>query len=109
MKLDIPFTLPTQRADGSTLSPSEISRIEFFVSVDGGQNYVSAGHAAPDQKVFQYDASDIATYNFRAEAVDLQVPERTSLDSNVVSYTVAPPVLAAPNAPVLGTPTPSTT
>ena len=101
---NIPFTIPTTRIDGSALAASSIARIEFFVSTDSGANYVSAGHAAPDATNFPFEATDVGTYLFKAEVVDTQNPALTSLDSNIVSFAIAPPVLAAPNAPVLGTP-----
>lgn len=106
MIIKIPFTVPTKRIDGTDLPISQIDRIEFYVSTDSGQNYVSIGHAAADgsQTDFLYEATDVGTYLFKAQAVDTQNPPRVSLDSSVVSFTIAPPELAAPEAPVLGTP-----
>jgi hypothetical protein len=105
MLINVPVTAPTTRIDGSALSATDLNRIEMLVSTDNGQNYVSAGHIAPNQPVFQFEATDVGTYQFKAEAVDNQNPALVSLDSNVVSFTIAPPVLARPSAPVLGTPT----
>jgi len=102
--IKIPVTAPTTRIDGNALAITDLARIEFFVSTDNGQNYVSAGHSAPDATSFNFEATDPGTYLFKAEAVDLQSPPLTSLDSAVVQFTIAPPVLAAPSPPTLGTP-----
>jgi hypothetical protein len=101
---NIPITDPTSRKDGKALAQTEIKEIDMLVSTDNGQNYVAAGHAAAGQANFQFDAVDPGTYLFKAQTVDTQTPALVSGDSNVVSLTVAPPVLAAPNAPTLGTP-----
>lgn len=104
MIIKIPFTIPTQRVDGTSLAPGEIDRIEFFVSTDNGQNYVSAGHASADQTEFPFEASDPGTYLFKDQVVDTQSPPRFSPDSPVVSFTIASPPLAAPKPAILGTP-----
>jgi hypothetical protein len=106
MIIKIPFTVPTKRIDGTDLSLSEIDRIEFFVSTDSGVEYTSIGHAAADgsQTDFLYEATEFGSYLFKAQTVDTQNPARVSLDSSVVSFSIAPPTLAAPEAPVLGTP-----
>lgn len=102
MRITIPFTLPTSRADGTALAATEVAAVDFFLSTDNGLNYASVGHAAPDQTAFTVDLTDPGTYLFRAETVDTQIPPRSSVDSNVVSFTVPTPPLAAPSPPVLG-------
>lgn len=104
MIIKIPLTIPTTRVDATALAATEIKQIEFLVSVDNGQNYVSAGHAAADQTEFQFEASDAGTYLFKAQTVDTQDPSRVSLDSNVVSFTIQAAAKAAPSPPILGTP-----
>jgi hypothetical protein len=104
---NIPITVPTQRKDGKELAVTEIAFIDIEMSADNGQNYVSVGHAANNQAAFQQDLTVPGTYLFRGVTVDTQVPPLSSDPSSPVSVTIAPPALAAPNPPVLGTITPA--
>lgn len=105
MKISIPITDPTTREGGGALDPSkELAFVNILMSADNGQNYASVGHAAPGQPTFEQELTDPGTYLFKADAEDLQTPALDSKDSNVVSFTVPAPALAAPSPPTLGTP-----
>lgn len=100
MKATITWSDPTERADGTPLAASEIAFIEVFQSSDNGNSYASIGHAAAGQQSFTTDDLPAGgTYLFKLETDDTQTPAAVSADSSVVSVSVAPPALAAPNAP----------
>lgn len=100
----IPITAPTARADGTTLSQAEIARMDVDFSIDNGVTFTNVGHAAANQTSFVATDLSPGSYLARATATDTQTPPLTSIDSAVVSFVVAAPALAAPNAPGLGTP-----
>ena len=102
--VSIPITAPTQRKDGTALALTEIARMDVEFSVDNGQTFTNVGHAAANQSSF--DATDLSpgSYLARSSATDTQTPPLTSDFSNVVSFVIPAPALAAPNPPTLGTP-----
>jgi len=100
----IPVTAPTSRKDGSALAPTDIAQMDFELSSDNGTTYTNVGHAAANQTSFVLQGLDPGSYLVRATATDTQNPPLTSDFSPVVGFQIAPPQLAAPNAPILGTP-----
>lgn len=101
----IPFTLPATRKDDTPLAAADVARVDVEISSDNGQTWVSVGHT--DAAGSPFVVSDLDTdvpYLFRAFVTDKQNPPLTSDFSAPVSVRIPPPVLAAPNAPTLGTP-----
>ena len=103
-KVSIPFTVPTKRADEKDLPLDQIALIGFALSSDNGQTYTDVGHAAANASVFEVEGLSPGNYMVRATATDTQATPLTSAFSNIVGFQIAAPPLAAPNAPVLGTP-----
>lgn len=102
--VSIPITAPTQRKDGTALAVTDIARLDVEFSTDNGQTFTNVGHAAANQTSFEVDDLSPGTYLARSTATDLQTPPLTSDFSNVVSFVIPAPELAAPNPPTLGTP-----
>lgn len=102
--VSIPFTLPTQRKDGTAIAQGEIAQVDFALSSDNGQTYTPVGHAAANQTSFTLQSLDAGSYLVRSTVTDTQTPPLTSDFSAVVGFQIAAPALAAPNPPVLGTP-----
>jgi hypothetical protein len=100
----IPLSLPTQRKDGTALTPAEIARLDIEFSTDNGQTFTNVGHAAANQTSFSVSDLSVGSYLARGFATDTQTPPLTSDPSPSVSFTVAAPALAAPNPPTLGAP-----
>lgn len=102
----IPFALPTQRKDGSALTAAEIAQVDFELSNDNGATYTSVGHrAATDTSITLQGLDADVDYLVRAFDTDTQSPALTSDFSAPVGFKIPKPALAAPNPPVLGTPT----
>lgn len=103
--VQIPFTAPTTRKDNSTLAATDIAQIDFEISSDNGESWVSVGHT--DANGSPFVVSDLDTdvpYLFRNFVTDTQKPPLTSDFSASVSVRIPPPVLAAPNPAAMGTP-----
>lgn len=101
----IPVTAPTTRIDGVPLPPEQIARIDFELTLDGGQSWHNVGHCAGTETSYTLQGLDVGTYSMRDFVTDTQVPPKISAHSEPVSFVVQPEELAPPNPAVLGTPT----
>lgn len=103
----VPVTAPTSRKDGTALPIAQIARLDFELSADNGASFTNVGHQAATETSFKLQGLDAGSYLVRSTATDTQDPPLTSDFSSAVSFQVAaipPAALAAPSAPVLGTP-----
>lgn len=100
----IPFTTPTTRTDSTALPIEQIKQVDFEISADNGQRWSSVGHRAGNDSSLTLQDLDVGQYLIRDFVTDTQNPPLTSDFSNVVGFEIKAPVLAAPNAAVIGTP-----
>ena len=98
----IPFTAPTQRKDGTPLPPEQIKQIDFELSADNGQTWTSIGHRAGTDTSLTLQDLDVGQYLVRDYVTDTQTPALTSDFSSVAGFEIKAPVLAAPNAALIG-------
>lgn len=102
MQAVITWVDPTTLSDGTTAIPAgDFAFVQVSRSIDNGQTYEAAGHAAPGQQTFTDDLDGFApgAVLYKLESVDTQTPALVGPDSSVVSVTIPVPALAAIGAP----------
>ena len=96
--VELKWTDPSSRVDGSPLPAGQISEVAVSMSADAGANYVELGRVGAGVQTFtQTDLPD-GTYQFQVVVFDKQNPQKVSAPATVSVVVVT--VLAEP-APVV--------
>lgn len=89
-QVKLSWVLPSTRANGKALDPSELAGVEIRMSADGGANFGPTATVTPSEvQQFVVDNLVAGSYLFRFVVVDVDARRSDSFDAN--ADVLAPP------------------
>jgi len=94
----ISATAPTQRSDGTPLTPAEISHYNWSISYQGEMAVVQPTQLIDGKFIDAVDVDTVAAGTYTIWYTTVDTDGRESTNSDILTLTILPP-LTAPNPP----------